>query len=81
MKNNDWWQTASRAEIEAYQGKKLHWFLKNRLVPFTSHYKQVFAEEGIDPNEIRTLDDLRRVPFTHKRMIAQPRDFVIIPFN
>ncbi len=79
MKTSDWWRTATRSEIEAYQGKKLNWFLKNRLVPFTKHYKKTFEENGIDPGSIKSVDDLARLPFTQKSMIDNPRDFTIIP--
>ncbi len=79
MKKNDWWKTATREEIEAYQGKQLHWYLKNRIIPFTSHYKKVFEENNLTPNDIKSVHDLRKIPFTHKRMFDNPRDFVIIP--
>ena len=79
MKSKHWWRTASRSDIEAYQGKALHWFLSNRVVPFTKHYRDAFEELGINPHDIRTVQDLQRIPFTSKSMIANPKDFVIIP--
>lgn len=79
MKKNDWWKTATRDEVEAYQGKQLNWFLTNRLVPFASHYRKTFAELNIDPKSIKTVDDLQRLPFTQKRMFDNPREFVMIP--
>ncbi len=30
------------------------------------HYKRVFDEKGLKPEDIKTLDDLEKVPFTHK---------------
>jgi len=79
MKSKHWWRTASRSEIEAYQGKSLHWFLTNRVVPFTKHYRDCFSELGISPHGIRTVEDLQKIPFTYKSMITNPRDFVITP--
>jgi phenylacetate-CoA ligase len=40
------------------------------------HYKRVFAEHGISPDALRTLDDLSRLPLTQKaELLANPEDF------
>lgn len=44
------------------------------------YYRQMFAEQGIDPASIRTIDDLQRLPFTEKRdlQLRNP-DFLCVP--
>jgi phenylacetate-CoA ligase len=49
------------------------------VVPFAAHYRRLFEEQGIDPREIESTDDLVKLPFTSKRDIVDPKDFVIIP--
>ncbi len=57
-------ETAPRAELERLQLDRLRG-LVSRLadVPF---YKNAFAEAGTSPEDIRSLDDLRRLPMTTK---------------
>lgn len=76
---NHWWETASPDEIQHRQDRLLHRSLRDRVVPFTAHYRQLFADQGLGPDDIRTTDDLARLPFTSKRDLANPRDFVVIP--
>ena len=54
-----------RAELEQLQLERLEATLNRvgRHVPF---YKKRFEEIGFDPDEFRSLDDLRRLPFTTK---------------
>ncbi len=58
-------ETASREEIRAIQLERL----KNQVrfsyenVPF---YKKKFDEIGLKPEDIKTLDDIRKIPFTVK---------------
>lgn len=74
-----WWETASRDEIHHRQDAILRRFLKERVVPFCAHYRKLFSELGIEAGDIRSSDDLTRLPFTSKRHLENPRDFVIIP--
>ena len=53
-------------EIRRYQEQRLH----EHLVYLQAHspfYQRMFAENNIDINTIRTLDDLQRIPFTDKK--------------
>ena len=63
---NDEFETLPREAIEALQLKRLQQTLARvcATVPF---YKQHFAKAGIVPGMVRTLDDLRRLPFTLKQ--------------
>ncbi len=74
-----WWESASPDELHHRQSKGLRRFLRDRLVPFTAQYRRVFKRHGIHTRDIRTTDDLARLPFTSKRDLVEPRDFVIIP--
>ena len=63
---NDEFETLPREAIEALQLKRLQQTLERvcATVPF---YKQSFAAAGVTPAMVRSLDDLRRLPFTLKQ--------------
>lgn len=58
-------ETASRDEIAALQLERMKWTLKHAYenVP---HYKQKFDEKGVHPDDLKTLADLSKFPFTTK---------------
>jgi len=75
-------ETASRDEIAALQLQRLKWSLKHAYdnVPL---YRQRFDDAGVHPDDLKTLADLARFPFTTKAdlrdtypfgMFAVPRD-------
>ena len=74
-----WWASASPDELHHRQAKRLRRLLRNRVVPFAAHYRRLFRRHGLDARDIRSTDDLTRLPFTSKRDLGEPRDFVIIP--
>lgn len=76
---NPWWENPSRDEIHRRQNALLRRYLRQRLVPFTPYYRKLFADHDIDARDIRSTDDLTQLPFTSKRDLANPRDFVISP--
>lgn len=59
-------ETAPREEIAALQCYRLIRMVRRvyENVPF---YRKKLDEMGIQPGDIRTLDDLRRLPFTYKQ--------------
>ncbi len=63
---NDEFETLPREAIEALQLKRLQQTLERvyATVPF---YQQNFKKVGATPADIRSLDDLRRLPFTYKQ--------------
>ncbi|MFN0243257.1 MAG: phenylacetate--CoA ligase family protein [Planctomycetota bacterium] len=84
----DWSALArtSRRELEALQNAALARHVREELYPFSAHYRRVFDEARVSPRDIRTVADLRRLPFTTKQdlLAAQSdaqrkRDFVLIP--
>jgi phenylacetate-CoA ligase len=75
-------ETASRDELAALQLQRLRWSLRHAYdnVP---HYRARFDAAGVHPDDLRTLDDLAKFPFTTKAdlranypfgMFAVPRD-------
>ena len=58
-------ETASRDEIAALQLERMKWTLKHAYdnVP---HYKKSFDDKGVHPDDLKTLADLARFPFTTK---------------
>lgn len=58
-------ETASRDEISALQLDRMKWTLQHAYdnVP---HYKHKFDERGVHPDELKTLADLAKFPFTTK---------------
>jgi phenylacetate-CoA ligase len=73
-------ETMSRSDLEAFQVERLQWAVKNALrTPF---YAKRLKEAGVDsPSVIKTLDDLRRIPFTTKRDLRDgfPYGFLSVP--
>jgi phenylacetate-CoA ligase len=77
-------EIASRDEISALQLKRLKWSLRHAYdnVP---HYKSAFDAAGAHPDDLKSLGDLAKFPFTTKAdlrenypfgMFAVPRDQV-----
>jgi phenylacetate-CoA ligase len=78
-------ETASRDELQALQLQRLKWSLKHAYdnVP---HYRQAFDAKGAHPDDLKSLADLARFPFTTKAdlranypfgMFAVPRQQVV----
>lgn len=55
-----------RRKIQELQNQKLHHFINRYLYPFSPYYRRLFDQNKINPRDIRTVADLRRVPFTSK---------------
>ena len=67
-------ETASRDEIAAVQTARLRWSLDHawRNVP---HYRAAFTAAGVHPDDLRSLDDLARFPFTTKQHLRDTYPF------
>jgi phenylacetate-CoA ligase len=67
----------SADELEAYQCVELTKLLQAAAkIP---HYQQAFAEAGVRIEEIRTLADLRRVPFLEKDTLRAKAAELVVP--
>lgn len=76
----------SRQDIFRLQNAKLKKFISCQLYPFSGHYQNLLNHHRIKPSEIKTIDDLRRIPFTSKVDFVssddspeKPREFVLQP--
>lgn len=78
-------ETASRDEIAALQLERMQWSVRHAYdnVP---HYKKSFDDKGVHPDDLKTLSDLAKFPFTVKTdlrdnypfgMFATPREDVV----
>ncbi len=66
-------ETMTRAQIEALQLERLQATVQHCMnSPF---YKKRFEEAGIKPEDIKTLDDIRRIPFTTKQDLRDTYPF------
>jgi phenylacetate-CoA ligase len=77
-------ETVSRDELQALQLERLKWSL-NHAYQDSPVYRAKFDAAGVHPDQVRTLADLARFPFTTKRdlrdnypfgMFAVPQDRV-----
>jgi len=78
-------ERASRDELQALQLERLKWSLRHAYdnVP---HYRRAFDEAGVHPDDLKTLADLAKFPFTEKKtlrdnypfgLFAVPRERVV----
>jgi phenylacetate-CoA ligase len=78
-------ETASRDELQALQLQRLTWSLRHAY-DNVAHYKAAFDAAGVHPDDLRTLADLAKFPFTDKKtlrdnypfgLFAVPREQVV----
>jgi phenylacetate-coenzyme A ligase PaaK-like adenylate-forming protein len=74
------------AELRRRQDERLRRFLREQVVPFSTHYRRVFEQAGLRAKDVRGVADLARLPFTTKQdlLAAQSdperkRDFLLVP--
>ena len=77
------WHKLPRKTLRELQAKQLRAYLRDIVLPFHSHYRELFSRHGLDWRAIETLEDLSRVPFTSKSDLVggaeRAREFVIAP--
>jgi phenylacetate-CoA ligase len=78
-------ERASRDELQALQLDRLRWSLRHAY-DNVAHYRRAFDEAGVHPDDLKTLADLAKFPFTEKKtlrdnypfgMFAVPREQVV----
>ena len=74
-----WRPTRPWSAWKAERDALLHRFVNEQLYPYSRFYRRMFDECKIDPRSIRTLADLRRLPFTTKHDIAPTPESVRVP--
>jgi phenylacetate-CoA ligase len=58
-------ENAEPGELRAAQLERLRWSLAHAY-EHSTHYRRAFDEAGLKPDDIRSLEDLARFPFTEK---------------
>ena len=78
-------ERASRDELQALQLERLKWSLTHAYEN-VAHYRRAFDEAGVHPDDLKTLADLSKFPFTEKKtlrdnypfgLFAVPREQVV----
>ena len=67
-------ENASRDEIEALQLQRMRWSL-NHAYKNVAHYKFSFDSAGVHPDDLKSLADLSRFPFTKKSDLRENYPF------
>ncbi len=68
-------EKASRAELAALQLERLKWTLAHAYEKNSPVYRRKFDEAGVHPDEVRSLADLARFPFTTKKDLRDSYPF------
>jgi phenylacetate-CoA ligase len=68
-----YYETMSREDIEKLQLERLQATVKHCMN--SEFYKKRFEEAGLKPEDIKTLDDIRRIPFTTKQDLRDTYPF------
>jgi phenylacetate-CoA ligase len=78
-------ERASRDELQALQLERLKWTLQHAYEN-VAHYRRAFDQAGVHPDDLKTLADLAKFPFTEKKtlrdnypfgLFAVPREQVV----
>jgi phenylacetate-coenzyme A ligase PaaK-like adenylate-forming protein len=79
------WGQLSADKARSLQNSTLHTFIRDQVYANCPYYRKKFMEIGIEPGDIRTTEDLVKLPFTSKADLAEAvtdgriRDFLILP--
>lgn len=80
------WDRLDRNIAIELQGRKLHRYLRDCVLPFSAHYQKLFREHGLSVADFRSTADLARLPFTSKEDLLptpeNPRrslEFALVP--
>lgn len=80
------WDKLDRDTATALQGRKLHQFIRDCVLPFSGHYQRLFQRLGLTAHDFQSIEDLRNLPFTSKEDLLPTPDnprralgFALIP--
>lgn len=77
------WDASPPEYWNDWQYHRLRQYLKQRVLPFSAHYRRMFSEHDIRPEDILSADEWAAVPFTTKGNLTVPREqqreFVLQP--
>jgi len=67
LKYSQWW---SREKLEEYQMEQLNKLLKHSF-EFVPYYRKIFKKSGISIEDIKILDDLKKLPYLTRENIQE----------
>ncbi len=72
----------TESELKAFQLEGLKWTV-NHAYNGSETYKKKFQDAGVKPGDIKTLDDIRKLPFTTSRDLQEgyPFPLLSVPFE
>jgi len=80
------WPDLPEDTIRDLQAEKLRRYLRETVLPFSPHYREVFRERGLTAGSIASLEDLQSIPFTTKADLVntpehpqRAREYLLIP--
>ncbi len=76
------WNKISRMPapaIKKMQEEELQKMLTEELALRHPYYKKLFSDHGINPDEIKSISDLKKIPFTEKADIVPREDDLLRP--
>jgi phenylacetate-CoA ligase len=80
------WNALPEKVVRELQAAKLRRYLRTTVLPFSSHYRELFRQHHLTADSFRTLDDLQKLPLTSKAdLLNTPenpkkiRDFILVP--
>ncbi|HEX3628502.1 MAG TPA: AMP-binding protein [Verrucomicrobiae bacterium] len=80
------WHNLSETAGRQRQAARLRQYLRDSVLPFSAHYRELFRENNLTADSIQSLDDLAKIPFTSKTdLLNTPehpervKDFLLIP--
>lgn len=70
----------NKEEVRTYQGNQLHSLVK-RVALNSSFYQDKFHSLGLEPDDIQSLDDITKLPFTEKQDLREgyPLKYMAVP--
>lgn len=71
----DWKKISSLSQdqLRVLQNERIAQFMKHQL-PYSPYYRNIFKKAGIQFEDINTVDDIQRIPFSAKHDIAPTAD-------
>src|SRR5256885_17194289 len=80
------WNALPEKVVRELQADKLRRYLRTTVLPFSSHYRELFRQHHLTADSFRTLDDLQKLPLTSKAdLLNTPenpkkiREFILVP--
>lgn len=67
---NEYYETISREQLRELQSRRFNQLVR-RLYDNVPYYRDIFQEKGLEPGDIKGIEDLDKLPFTSKKDIRE----------